>query len=56
MNETCKQGNRRTCFDCINDKIHDADHGKISVIKNADQSEKIIMEFKSLLNEQMDKF
>ena len=36
IDETCKLENRRTCFDCINDRIHDADHGRISLIKNAD--------------------
>ena len=42
MNQICKIENRRTCFDCINERIHDKDHGTMALIKNADQSENLI--------------
>ncbi|KAM3145881.1 hypothetical protein pb186bvf_001859 [Paramecium bursaria] len=45
LNEICKQENRRTCSEY---------HGMESLIKDADGSEKIIQEFKSLLDQQID--
>ncbi|KAM3146508.1 hypothetical protein pb186bvf_001477 [Paramecium bursaria] len=53
LNENCKQQNRRTCFDCILDKLHENEQ-KVSLVKNADQVEQIIQEVLVYMNQQLD--
>ncbi|KAM3146573.1 hypothetical protein pb186bvf_001542 [Paramecium bursaria] len=54
LNITCRQQNRRACVDCIMERVHDSDDGKLSLVKNADQVELIIENLKQNLINQID--
>ncbi|KAM3129404.1 hypothetical protein pb186bvf_018478 [Paramecium bursaria] len=57
VTEDCKAKNRRTCYDCLNERIHDKDQlFSFSLNKplNANQLNILIVKYKKIMNKQID--